>query len=162
MIEGVIEKDMTVETDQIYHKTVDADANALFQQKKISDRLALAPIHFYIKKGHNDMDIQAVGEVVYMSIYHLLEPMDFDAGISSGVKKMRAATILGDILRPQQCTKNLLKYFHKKSKYGHFVAIPDSVAQEQFSRAAIDKGWVDKMLPHSSGVKEEKNVKEHH
>ena len=49
----------------------------------------------------------------------------------------------------------MLNYVHKNSKYGHHVAIPDSDTQEYFSRAARDKGWVDEILLHLSGGKEE-------
>ena len=71
---------------------------------------------------------------------------------------MRAANILGDIVRLHQCTKNILKYVHTNSKYGHIVAMSASDTQESFSRYARDKGWVDKKYIHSSGGKEENNV----
>ena len=135
---------MTVETDQKYHKTVEADANIFCQMKQRADRLAFAIIHFYIKKIHGGLDIQAVGGVVYVSSYPLLESMHFYAGISGGFSKMRASTILGDILRPHQCTKNPLNYVNTKSKYGHFVTMPVSTSHEPFSRAARDKVWVEK------------------
>ena len=58
---------MTVETDQKYHKSVEADANILCQMKQSADRLAFAIIRFYIKKIHGDLDIKVVGGVVYVS-----------------------------------------------------------------------------------------------
>ena len=58
--------------------------------------------------------------------------MVFDTDISDGVAKMRVATILGEIVRLHQRTKNMLKYVHTNSKYGHLVAIPDSCTQELF------------------------------
>ena len=45
---------------------------------------------------------------------------------------MRAATILGEIVRLQQCNKNPLKYVHAISKYGNIFAMPDSSTQETF------------------------------
>ena len=51
--------------------------------------------------------------------------MGFDNDISDGVAKIRAATLLGEIVRLHQRTKNLLKHVHTNSKYGHLVAIPD-------------------------------------
>ena len=45
--------------------------------------------------GHVGMAIPAVEEVLHMSIYPLLE----STGISDGVAKMRASTILGKIVR---------------------------------------------------------------
>ena len=59
----------------------------------------------------------------------LIESMGFNTGISDGVAKMRAATLLGEIVRLYQGTKNLLKYVHTNSKYGHFFAIPSSDTQ---------------------------------
>ena len=67
---------------------------------------------------------------------------------------MRAATLLGDIVGLYQCTKNMLNYVHKNSKYGHLVAITNSETQESFSRAARYKVWVGKILLHFSGGKE--------
>ena len=40
--------------------------------------------------------------------------MVFGTGISGGVAKMRAVTLLGDIFDLRQITKNWLKYVHKK------------------------------------------------
>ena len=71
---------------------------------------------------------------------------------------MRAATILVYIVCLHQCTKNTLKYVHTKSKCGHIFVMPYYFTQESFSRSARDKGWVDKMLLHLSGGKEEKKV----
>ena len=79
--------------------------------------------------------------------------MGFDAYISDGVAKMRAATLLGEIVRLHQRTKNLLNYFHTDSKYVHLVAIPDPGTQDFFSKSARDKLWVDEILLHSSGGK---------
>ena len=55
--------------------------------------------------------------------------MGFDTGVSDGVIKMRAATILGYIVRLYQCTKNPLNHSLKNSKHGHIVAITDSATQ---------------------------------
>ena len=67
---------------------------------------------------------------------------------------MRAATLLGDIVRLHQHTKNPLRYVHTNSKYGHLIAILASDTREKFSRAARDKGWVDMILLHPLGGKE--------
>ena len=67
------------------------------------------------------MDIPYVEEVLRVSCSPLLEPMDFNTDISDGVAKMRAATLLGDIFRLHQRTKNQLKYVHTNSKYHHLV-----------------------------------------
>ena len=72
------------------------------------------------------MDIPDVEEVLHVSSYPLLESMGFDTDIYDGVTKMRAATILGDIVRLHQCNKYPLKYVHKESKYRHLVVIPAS------------------------------------
>ena len=61
---------------------------------------------------------------------------------------MRAATLLGEIVRLHQRTKNPLKYVHKNSKCGHLVEIPSSDTQESFSIATRDKGWVDGIVFH--------------
>ena len=71
-----------------------------------------------------------VEEVVRVSSYLLLDSMGFDTDIYDEVAKMMAATLLGDIFRHYQCTKNPLKYVHTNSKYGHLVEIPDSETQE--------------------------------
>ena len=84
--------------------------------------------------------------------------MGFQIYVSDGVAKMRAAILLGDIVRLHQRTKNLLKYVHIKSKYGNLVAIPASDTQEFFSGAARDKGWVNKILLHSPVGKEENRL----
>ena len=49
----------------------------------------------------------------------------------------------------------MLKCVHKKSKYGHLVAIPDYDNQELFSSAARYKGWADNFFIYLSGGKEE-------
>ena len=72
--------------------------------------------------------------------------MGFDTDISDGVTKMRAATILGDIVRLRQRTKNLMKYVHTNSNYGHIVAIPASGTQEFFSITERDKVWDEKLF----------------
>ena len=84
--------------------------------------------------------------------------MGFDTFISDGVVKIRAATLLGDIFCLHQRTKNMLKYFHTKSKYRHIVAIPYSDTQNSFSRAVRDKGSVDKIILHFSVRKEENKL----
>ena len=84
--------------------------------------------------------------------------MGFDNDISDRVAKIRAATLLGEVVRLHQRTKNLLKHVHTNSKYGHLVAIPDSDTQELFSRSVRDKGYFEKIIFHSSGGKEEKNM----
>ena len=64
------------------------------------------------------MAIIDVEEVLKMSIYPLLESMGFDTGIYDGFAKLRAATILGDILRLHKFTKNILKYVQKTQSMG--------------------------------------------
>ena len=136
MIDGDIRRDMAVDIDQKHHETFEAAANILCQLKKI----------YQLNKGHYDMDIQAVKKFYCVYSFPLLESIVFDTDIYDGVAKMRAATLLGEILRPHQQTKNPLKYAHTDSNYGHLVAIPTSETQESFSRAARDKVWVDKNL----------------
>ena len=53
-----------------------------------------------------------------MSSYPLIEYMGFDTDISDGVKKMRAATLLGDIVLLHQGTKNILRYVQKTQGMG--------------------------------------------
>ena len=84
---------------------------------------------YQINKGHEEMDIPALEEVLHVSRYPLLESMGFDADISDGVAKMRAATLLGDIARLHQRTKYPLMYVHTNSNYEYLVAIPDSDTQ---------------------------------
>ena len=84
--------------------------------------------------------------------------MGFDNYIYDGVVKMRAATLLGDIVHLHQRTKDPMKYVHTNSNYRHLVAITDSDTQESFSRSAIYKGWVEKILLYSSSGKEENKV----
>ena len=67
-----------------------------------------------------------------MSSYPLIEYMVFDTDIYDGVTKMRAATLLGEIVRLHQHTKDPLKYVHKNSKYGNLFAIPASYTQAYF------------------------------
>ena len=85
-------------------------------------------------------------EVLHVYRYPLIESMGFDTDIYDGFEKMRAATILGEIVRLHQCTKNTLKYVHNNSKYGHLVSITASNNQESFSRAVRDKVWLDEIL----------------
>ena len=75
------------------------------------------------------MGISPVEEVLHVFSYPMIESMGFETDISDGVKKMRAATILGDIFCLHQHTKNMLKYVHTNSKYGHLIAIPASYIQ---------------------------------
>ena len=81
--------------------------------------------------------------------------MGFDTAIFDGVAKMRAATILGEIVSLHQCTKNPLKYVHTNSKYAHLFAIPASGIHESFKRAARDKGLVEEIQLNLSCGKEE-------
>ena len=148
LIEGDIRRDMIVDTYQKYQEKFEVAANMIHQLKK----------RYQLNKGHEYMDIPDVEEVSHVSIYHMPESMGFDTYISVGVSKMRAATLLGEVDRLNQCTKNPLKYVHKNSKYGHLVAIPYSGTQESFSRSTRDKGWVDKIIPLFPGGKEENKV----
>ena len=59
---------------------------------------------------------------------------------------MKVATLLVDIVRLHQRTKNPLRYVQTNSKYGHIVAIPDYDAQEYSSRSEIEKVWVEKII----------------
>ena len=83
------------------------------------------------------MAIPAVEEVLNVSSYHFLESMGFDTDISNGVAKMRAATLLREIIRLHQRNKNLLKYVHTNSKHGYLVSIKASYTEELFSRSVI-------------------------
>ena len=139
---------MTVDTDQKYQEKFEAAANMIYQMKQ-RDQL---------NKGHGDMPIPDVEEVLNVSSYPLLEYIGFDTDIYDGVAKMRAATILGEIVRLHQRIKNPLKYIQRNSKYGHLFAIPDYDTQEYFSRAARDKGWFDEIILHISCGKEENNL----
>ena len=94
---------MNVDTDQKYQENVGADANMFFQLKQ----------RYQLNKGHEDMAIPYVEEVFHVSNYPLLETMGLDTDIFDGVVKMRASTILGEIVRLRQLTKNMLKYVHK-------------------------------------------------
>ena len=68
---------MTVDIDQKYQKKVEAAANMIFHMKQ----------RYHINKGHEEMDIPALEEVLHVSRYPLLESMGFDADISDGVAK---------------------------------------------------------------------------
>ena len=72
------------------------------------------------------MTISAVEEVSRVSSCPMLESMVFDTDIYDGVAKMSAATILGEIVRLNQHTKNTLNYVYTNLKYGHLVAVPAS------------------------------------
>ena len=113
---------------------------------------------YQINKGHDEVSIPAVEEVSHVSIYPHLESMGFDTDIFDGVVKIRAAIILREIVCLHQYTKNILKYVHTNSKYGHLFAIPPSETQDFFSRDAKDKVWVDEILLRLSGGKEENKV----
>ena len=65
------------------------------------------------------MATPVVEESFHVPIYPLLEYMGFDTDISDGVAKIRASTILGDIVRLRQKNKNPLEYVHTNSQYGH-------------------------------------------
>ena len=84
--------------------------------------------------------------------------MVFDTDISDEGEKIGSTNILGEIIHLHQRTKNSLKHVHKNLKNGNLVVIPYSDNQESFSRAARDKGWVDEILLHPSGGKEENRV----
>ena len=131
---------MTLNTDQKYQEKVEAAVKTICQLKQTD----------HLNKDNDKIAIPYVEEFVCVSIYPLLEYIVFDTYISDGDVKKRAATILGDIFHLHQCTKNTLKYVHTNSKYGHIVLIPDSHAQESFSRSASYKGWDDKILLHLS------------
>ena len=68
---------MTVDTDQKYQENVEAASNMLCQLKQI----------YQLNKGHEEMAIPDLEEVLHVSSYPLLESMDFDACISDGVGK---------------------------------------------------------------------------
>ena len=72
--------------------------------------------------------------------------MGFGTNISDGVAKINAANILGYIVRLHQRTKNPLKYVHTNSNYGHPVSIPAYDTHGLLSRAARDKGCVEKLF----------------
>ena len=111
---------MTVYKDQKYQEKFEASDNMIFQLKQRNQ----------FNKGHEKMTITAVEEVSHVYIYPLLETMGFDADIFYEVKKRLASTLLGEIVRLHQHNKNMLKYFHTISKYGHLVSIPASYIQE--------------------------------
>ena len=75
---------MTVDTNQQYQEKVESAANMLCQLKQRDQP----------NKGHDEMSIPAVEEVVRVSSYPLLEYMGFGTDISDGVAKMRKANIL--------------------------------------------------------------------
>ena len=57
MIDGDLRREMTVHTDQKYQEKVEAADNMLFQLKQI----------YKSNKGHNNMDIPAMEEVLCVS-----------------------------------------------------------------------------------------------
>ena len=92
--------------DQKHQENVLAAANMICQMKQ----------RYMLNKRHDKMDEPAVEEFPHVSIYPILEYMGVDTDISDGVSKMRASTILGDIVRLHQHTKNMLRYVHKTLK----------------------------------------------
>ena len=72
--------------------------------------------------------------------------MGFGTDIYDGVAKMRASTLLGDIVCLHQRTKTPLKYVHKNSKYGHLVAIPAYDNQDFFQDLQETKSGLTKFL----------------
>ena len=109
---------MNVETNQQYQETVELYANVIFQLKQRYDKLSIYIVLCQIKKLRNDMDLPDVEDLVHVSSYPILEYMGFDTGIYDGFAKMRAATILGDILRLHKFTENILKYVQKPQSMG--------------------------------------------
>ena len=91
-----------MDTDQNYQENFEAAANMLFQLKQRDQ----------INKVNDEMDIPPVEEVVCVYSYPLLESIGFDTDVSDGVAKMRAVTLLREIVRLHQCTKNPLKYIY--------------------------------------------------
>ena len=83
--------------------------------------------------------------------------MDLDTDISDGVAKMRAATLLGEIVRLHQCTKNLLKYVQKNQSMGILLQY-QLLTHRNFSSSARDKDWVEDIILHYSGGKEGNKV----
>ena len=57
-----------------------------------------------LNKRHGKMDVSTAEEVLHVFIYPLLESMGFDTDISNGVSQMRAATLLGEIVRLHKIT----------------------------------------------------------
>ena len=74
----------------------------LCQLKQRDDRLDISIIIFQIKKWHDGLDIIAVEEVAHVSSYPILGSMGFYTGLCVGVAKIRAATLLGDIVHIRQ------------------------------------------------------------
>ena len=95
---------MTVDTDQKQQEKFESATKMLCQLKQIDQP----------NKGHAYMDIPSMKEVFHVSSYSLLEYMGVDTDISDGVAKMRAATLLGDIVCLHQRNKNPLNYFYTK------------------------------------------------
>ena len=62
MIEGDIRREATVDIDQQYQEKVEAAANMLCQMKQRD----------HTNKGHDEMDIPAVEEVLNVSSYPLI------------------------------------------------------------------------------------------
>ena len=137
---------MTVDTYLKHKKNVEADVSMICQMKFI----------YHMNKGYDEIAIPSMKEVLHVSIYPLLESMGFDTDIYDGVEKIISATLLEDIVRLHQLTKNPLKCVHKNSKYGYLVVILDSDTWEWFSLSTRYKGWVDKIILHYSDRKEVK------
>ena len=132
VIEVETTREMAVDKDKKYQGKVESADNMLCQLKQRD----------HVNKLHDILAVPSVGGVSYVSRYPLLEPVGVDTDIYYGVVKIRAATLLGDIVRLHQCTKIPLNYVHMNSRYEHLVEIPDSDTHKYYTRAAIDKGWV--------------------
>ena len=121
---------MTVETYQKYQETFESADNSICQLKQRHDWIYIDIIICRLRKVHDDMAIPAVEKSRQLSSYLMLEYMVIDNGLSGGVTKNSAATILVDIVRLHKCTKTPPKYVHTNSEYGHLVSIPASVIHE--------------------------------
>ena len=137
MIGDDIRRETTVDTDQKFQEKVEAAANMVFQPKQ----------RYQINQVHDYMAVPSLCEFLYVSSYPLLESMGFDTDISDGVVKMRAATLLGKILRLHQHTKNWLKYAHKNSNYRHLVAITASITRNRFQELQETKSGLKNSSP---------------
>ena len=54
----------------------------LFRLNQRADRVSFSLIRFHVNKGNDYLSIPDTGGFVLVSIYLLVEPMGFDAGIS--------------------------------------------------------------------------------
>ena len=127
---------MTVDRDQKYQEKGEAAVNMLCQLKQ----------RYQLNKGHDKIAIPAAEEVHYVSTDPLLEYMSFGADISDRVVKIWVATLLGGIFRLHQHTKNLLKYVHKNSNYGHLVTMPSYDTQDIFQELQETKTGLTKFV----------------